>query len=189
MAIDIEEIFRSGGRELIDFLDYCVRSIQLEPVFVFLVKEYQTNPSMQRALALYDVFCEPRSIARIKIVSSLPPKNLMLLRTINTIRNQQQELEQARAAALADPDNEPPQVRYTLPMKNLFDDVVRSIRAAETRPLEQIAAHYDPALTPAENLPGGGMNAAQRHFVDFIWEPQVRPFLVAAGFRRIGNIA
>jgi hypothetical protein len=62
----------------------------------------------------------------------------------------------------------------------------------ETSPggaLRAVGELYDPSLTPHENLPGGRMTPGQKAFVERVWVPRVRPRLVAAGFRRIADIA
>src|SRR5437762_12064592 len=74
--VDIDEVFSKGGRTLIDFLDYSVRSIQMDPVFIFLVREYHTGPTVAKAVALYDLFCAPDSQGRISCLNSLPPKDM-----------------------------------------------------------------------------------------------------------------
>jgi hypothetical protein len=52
----------------------------------------------------------------------------------------------------------------------------------------ELGRQYDPRLAPQQNLPGGKMGAAQRHFVEHIWRPVARPRLLAAGFWQIANI-
>jgi len=72
----------------------------------------------------------------------------------------------------------------------LFDAVVNELTdTAAEETLAAILDHYDPDRSPHENLPGGRMSAGQRAFVEQVWEPRLRPYLVAAGFRRIANIA
>ena len=75
-----------------------------------------------------------------------------------------------------------------LPPKYLFEFVTNAV-LEESKYLAQIEQHYQPDRTPIENLPDGKMTTAQRHFVDKIWEPIVRPQLVQAGFWRIASVA
>ena len=49
MRTDINEVFSKGGKPLIEFLDYCVRSIQMDLVFMFLVREYHNGPTAAKA--------------------------------------------------------------------------------------------------------------------------------------------
>ena len=58
MAANIHRIFQQGDKRRLNFLEYCVRSVQMDPVFVFLVGEYRNGPTAAKALALYELFCE-----------------------------------------------------------------------------------------------------------------------------------
>jgi hypothetical protein len=75
-----------------------------------------------------------------------------------------------------------------LPPKYLFDALDLHLRN-NSRGLRAIKRNYRVRLSPVKNLPGGRMNAAQRHFVDRVWEPMLRPRLIMAGFRRVTAIA
>jgi hypothetical protein len=182
MPIDIEEVYRRGGKALIDLLEYCVRSVQMDPLFVFLVWEYRNRPTTPGALALYDLFCAPQAPARISAREFLPPSNLKLHFTILPLRVNLAEVTAAGTTGL-DP---PPPLR--LPAKYLFDAVAQSIERSSAS-LKNIRSCYDPGRTPLENLPGGRMTPGQRRFVEKIWEPLVRPQLVSAGFWRVATIA
>lgn len=76
-----------------------------------------------------------------------------------------------------------------LPANYLFDAVVTDLRLVTAAKLAEKQEQYDPGKTPTENLPGGAMNEAQRRFVDQIWVPKIRPYLVSAGFRSIASVA
>ncbi len=182
MTVDIHAIFSKGDKELIDLLEYCARSVQLEPIFVFLVGEYRAIPTAWKALALYDVFCAPQALGRIRAAPVLPPLNFRILASLQPL---QRWREQAPCPN-ADPSSMPP---APLPAKFLFDFIVDHLEAEPSGTLGQVSQSYDPNLTPVQNLPGGKMSPAQRAFVERIWEPILRPRLVAAGFRRIASIA
>ena len=182
MAVDMPETFQRGGRTLIDFLAYCVMSQQLEPVFVFLVGEYQQRPTATGALAVYDAFCAPGAPARIDAGPVLPPLDLRLEPGMRLLRDDLQRV--AAASQVAEGERLMP----IIPAKYGFDFIVEFLRSERLSALEGPARQFDPALSPTENLPGGRMTAGQRHFVERIWQPQVRPQLVQAGFRRVANV-
>ena len=75
-----------------------------------------------------------------------------------------------------------------LPPKFLFDTIDLKLRRESSR-LRAVSRRYRPNRSPLENLPGGRMNAGQKYFVEKVWEPNLRPRLVSAGFRRVGSIA
>ena len=180
--VDIAETLMRGGARRIALLRYCVISVTMEPVFVFLTQEYRLRPTHVAALALYDVFCAPGAPARINVGDPLPPRNLTLVAAIRAIRQQWDYLQGA-----GEPREEAG-VSITTPYRNLFDSIARSVQGDPEGPFAQVELRFDPQLSPQENLPGGKMNAGQRHFVEKIWQPIVRPRLVAAGFWHIANI-
>jgi len=188
MAVNLQDVYRRGGRQLVDLLEYCVISLQMDPVFVFLVDEYRMQPTRERAMALYDMFCAPDAPAKVSMHEALPPRNLGLQQAVETIREQHRQLQSADSDDEAD-DETDRRSRFTVPMKNLFDAVVRQLETAPGNMLVTVGREYDPGLTPHQNLPGGRMTAGQRAFVEKIWEPVVRPQLVSAGFWRIANVA
>ena len=71
MAVDLRAIFASGGRPLIDSLEFCVRSVRMDPVFAFLEVEFRLQPTSPGAIALYDVFCAPEAPARLSTHDAL----------------------------------------------------------------------------------------------------------------------
>ena len=180
--IDITDTLARGGRARIDLLRYCVMSIAMEPVFLFLAGEYRLRPAHASALALYDVFCEPQSAARLSAHGLLPPRDLRLATDIAQVRS--------RWAALQAPaqEDEEPRTVPAGPGRSLFDALVRGVRADANGKLATLSAAYDPQRSPAENLPGGRMNASQRSFVDNVWIPYARPRLAAAGFWQIATV-
>ena len=75
-----------------------------------------------------------------------------------------------------------------IPAKYLFDAVIAAVTSDVREVVRRIRETYDPALEPLENLPGGKMTAGQRMFVERVWRPQLRPYLVQAGFTRVASI-
>jgi len=182
MAVDVQAVLRAGGREAIKLLEFCVLSGQLEPVFGYLVSDYRTQATARRALALYDVFCAVGAPARMHADSALPPRNHGLLQDLQRIRADVLQVESYHATQPEHPR------AVAIPPKYLFDRVCAVVDSPEHEAVRRIQERYDPALEPSENLPGGKLTASQRHFVDFVWRPQIRPYLVQAGFPRIATI-
>jgi hypothetical protein len=180
MAIDLDEVFSKGGKPSLDVLHYCVLAVQPEPLFAFLVRDYAAAPTAAKAVALYDVFCDPGAEARLGCVAALPPRELRLAQLIAPLRQALQNVHKTPA----DADNP---TFVPLPPRHLFDELLRHVRDMDT--LKRLADEYDPSRTPQENLPGGKMNAGQRFFVERVWRPRLRPRLVAAGFWRLATVA
>lgn len=185
MPLSTEEIFRRGGRELVDLLEYLVISFQMDPVFLFLTSEYRSQPTADRAVALYDVFCAPRAEARVSAVHSVAQRGLSLQKEVESMRAARERATKPHSAR-SGPAPGPP----LMAPRYLFDAVVNELNETTVEgTLAALRDHYDPERSPHENLPGGRMTAGQRAFVEQVWEPRLRPCLVAAGFRRIANIA
>ena len=166
---------------MINLLDYAVRSVQPDVLFIFLVQEYQQHPTAAKAVALYDVFCAPKALARVSASEILPPFNIQIEAAIRPLRLHLAQTQAAPAAA----EIVPPLI---LPTKSLFDPIVLYLRK-KSAGLRAIKRHYRPSRSPFANLPEGRMNAGQRYFVDHVWEPVLRPCLIRAGFRRMTAIA
>jgi hypothetical protein len=171
VAIDVDEIFTGGGKKLVDFLDYAVRAVQTDVLFSFLVREYREHPTTPKAVVLFDIFCAPRAPARLSLPEVLPPMNLQIAAAMRPLG-----LNLVAA---------PPLI---LPPKYLFDAIDLHLRK-NSDGLRTVKRRYRPSRSPLENLPGGRMNTGQKFFVEKVWEPNLRPRLVAAGFRRVGSIA
>lgn len=180
MSIDLHETLSHGGKELIDLLSFCVYSVQPEPLFVFLVREYRQGATAPRALALFDVFCTAGSPACVAASAVLPPRDLRLDRELRPVRLAMERLQ----ATPSDAEDRP---ALAAPPRHLFDFVVEHLQQRIDGPLQTVAQEYDPGHTPMENL-GGRLNASQRYFVDKVWQPRLRPRLVAAGFWRVGTV-
>ena len=181
--IDIPETLTRGGAQRIAFLRYCVLSVSMEPVFVFLVQEYRLRPGHAAALALFDVFCARHAPARLRAHELLPPRELRVEAAVARIREQWTQMH------LPEPPDEDSAISITTPLRNLFDAIVRGVQQDASGRLARLASNYDPLLTPEENLPGGKLTAGQRYFVEKVWQPVVKPGLAAGGFRAIANIA
>ena len=181
MPIDLDSIFARGGKKLIGLLDYGVRSVQPDLLFIFLVQEYRQHPTTPKAVALHDIFCAPRAAARVSAAEMLPPLNLQIQSAIRPLLLNLALVEEARTKSIAAPP-------LILPPKFLFDAIDLHLRK-KSASLRAIKRNYRVRLSPVKNLPGGRMNAGQRHFVDRVWEPVLRPRLITAGFRRMTAIA
>jgi len=178
---DINEIFGHGGKESVELLDYCVRSIQVDPIFVFLVQQYRSAPTVPKAVALYDIFCVPNALARISTQNVLPPLDLRIQSSIRPFRA---DLTRSQVRNFSSPGTAFPRL---LPPKYLFDFIAQAVQENSSA-FSHIRRRYKRSRTPIENLPGGEMTSTQRHFVEKIWEPIIRPHLLAAGFWRIASI-
>lgn len=181
--IAIDRTLAAGGAGRIALLRYCVISITPGPLFLFLAQQYRLRPTHSGALALYDVFCEPQAPARLPDYALLPPRQLGLLAAMAPIRAQ---WSQVQSPAARDPETD---IAIATPARHVFDTLVTGLRADASGLSARLAATFDPELTADENLPGGKMSAAQRHFVDRVWVPIAKPRLVGAGFWQIADIA
>jgi hypothetical protein len=182
-VIDIGEILARGGAPRIAFLRYCVLSISMEPVFVFLAQEFRLRPGHAAALALFDVFCARQAPARLPASEFLPPRELLLEAAIAGIRAQWMQMQSPV------PPDEDAALAVATPARTLFDAVSSGVRTDAHGRLAELSATYDPLLTPEENLPGRKINAGQRHFVERVWQPIVKPQLGRAGFWQIATVA
>lgn len=161
---------RSKG--MLDFLDYCVRSMHLDPLFVFLVQEYRINPTIPKAVALFHTFCAPAAPARV----SVEPDEEQMQRSMRPITVSWTRMQ---AALVFGPGNAAPPMP---PPSSLFDSLVDRIMRAGI--IGKLKRAYQEREQEPENS-----NRVQQHFVDKIWQPIIRPHLVAAGFWRIAEVA
>ena len=192
MSIKIEEILSGGGRDLINLLEYAVLSINVDLIFVYLVREYRVRPSAAAALAVHDLFCCADSPARVSCEAALFPKDMRLTQAISPYRAGSPDASSVNALPRESADQDAKATRFEaplLPPRYIFDSLVRRINDQEESASIHSLASYSVALTPHENLPNGGLSAVQRRFVEHIWQPIVRPELVAAGFWRVASIA
>jgi hypothetical protein len=187
-----EEHFTRGGKPLLDLLSFCVMSYRVEALFAFLVREYRMKPTPPGALALFDVFCAAQAPARMRALEVLPPRNVVFRSELERIRElwlasqgtrlPGAPLEEGIEGPIALP-SPPVAPRY------VFDFVITHLQQLPEDPVGAAGRKFDPELSPAENLPGGRMTEGQRAFVERVWQPRVRPTLVAAGFWRVANVA
>ena len=182
MAIDITATFRRGGAQSIRLLKYCVISAQMEPLFLYLVMQYQIRPTTPRALAMHDMFCAPDSPGRIAADEVLPPRDFRIRVPIEKLRRHIHEVNEFNAQAPEFP------MAVDLPAKYLFDLILPHLHSQADGPIARITESYDPSLEPIENLPGGELTSGQRMFVDRIWMPVIRPCLVRADFPLLASI-
>jgi hypothetical protein len=190
MAIDVDLEFRRGGKTMLDFLSYCVIAYHMEPVFAFLVGEYRMRPTPERALALFDTFCATMAPARMRLITEvLPPRNVRFDREMENRRQQlRAALDVDATLSTGKADVAPICRQAPIPPTYLFDFIVAHMASSSNDPISAPGRHFDPALTPAQNLPGGLMTRGQRAFVENVWRPRVNPMLVATGFWRIADI-
>jgi hypothetical protein len=177
MPIDLDKVFSRGGGELIEVLNFCVRSVQMDPIFAFLVDQYRVSPTAAKAVALYDMFLAPAAPGRINAAEHLPPRDLGLQVLVQSFRGG------------SGPQLSGAPILKVQPGKFLFDAVALHLRKNRRGAIAKIKRRYNPELSATENLPGGKMTIGQKRFVEQIWQRRVRPALVVAGFRRIANIA
>jgi hypothetical protein len=199
VAIDFDEILERGGAELIQFLHFCVYSVELAPVFVALARDYRFRPTVAGALALHANFCAAGAPARINADAVLAPSDVRLDQLVERLVLQKRAFEMAlvktaevktvdvgEVAAPGQPQTRMPPPPS--PVIYLFDKVVAHLRDDLDGSLHKTVRAFDPAREPEENLPDGRLDASQRAFLEHVWRPRVRPHLVAAGFRRAANV-
>lgn len=183
----IDALLGAGGVERVNLLRYAVRSVTMEVMMHFLVREYRFHPTLRGALALYDVFCAPRSPARLPAAEAVPARWLPLGARIEGLRGREQAFDQA-AEAIRGGGEDTPLPPPPLPDRALYDEMVRSMWTDPGGALQRVEREYDSSRMPDENLPGGRLSPAQRNFVDRVWRPEVRPHLVDAGFWQLSSI-
>jgi hypothetical protein len=182
-----EELFRRGGKPLLSLLSFCVMSYRMEPLFAYLVGEFRMCPTPDRALALYDVFCAPEAPAKLPTWELLPPRVMGLREEVERIRRLCDAARTPPTPA-AEEEESPAGPSEPGAPKYLFDTLLAALHRYAGDPIGAVGRDFDPDLSPVENLPGGRMNPAQRHFVERVWQPHVRPRLVGAGFPRVATV-
>ncbi|OYP35827.1 hypothetical protein [Rhodopirellula sp. MGV] len=198
MAINIESVFSSGGKPMLEMLTHCVFSINSDVLFSFLVREFQTRPTAQAAVVLHDVFCVTQSPMCLSDNTLIVPKDWRLANEVDRFRkqieraNDEANLESEPLADEADGDVGSEQtvepVTIEIPPRYLFDAVANFVKRLPAGGHAKLQGYYDSSKSPSENLPNGELSAAQRIFVDNVWVPRVRPALIAAGFWRMSTV-
>ncbi len=187
-GVDLYALQSTGGAQAIALWQYCVRSVNPDALFMLLLEEYRLRPTHQALLALFDAFCAPQALAQISAAVGLS-HNSMFMQQIQRLREEwqaQQEYQQLRRSL---PQEElPPPPRSSQPYRSLFDTLQKQLLDNPDSGWQQARRNYDPAKSTSQNLPGGDMTPAQRLFVTRIWQPRLRPQLVAAGFWKLATV-
>lgn len=167
-VMEFAETLERRGKGTLDFLDYCVRSMQMHAMFVFLVEEYRRNPTVPKAVALFHTFCAPAAVAKVSAeCDDQQMQSAMRPITLSWTRMQ--------AALVFGPGNGAPPLP---PPVSLFDGVVEKIINAGI--IAGLKRDYRAGIR---------LDRGQEHFVEKIWRPIIRPHLVSAGFWRIAEVA
>ncbi len=207
MPVCTKTIMQRGGRELIELLTHCVFSFNTDVLFLYCVGEFQLRPQAVSAIAIYDVFCAPTAPARISDLSLIPPKDVRIEQTIAQLRQAFQAAtcdpplsggvaddesggarQDDRQDAGQDESTQPVRPAVPLPPRYLFDLIAANLTVSEQAKIATLEGYYDPKRTPQENLPGGELTDVQRVFVDHVWTPRIRPYLVSSGFWRVSTV-
>ena len=162
-----------ANREMDQFLEFCVSTGEMEAVFLHLVEEYRAAPAISKAVALYDIFCAPCAPAKVRADAVLPPNDM---RIQNAMRPIKLNWTRMQAAFVFGPTTH---ISNTPPPRSLFDALARHI--AKSGDFQNIKARYRAWLSDG-NSDDTPSNEVQRHFLERIWQPIIRPHLVAAGF-------
>ena len=198
MPININEFFERGGRELVDLLEYCVLSINTDALLLYLIREYRFQPLASGAIALHDLFCAVGAPARISEITVIPHQERRIERMIADFRPKpptapetpdDSDCDASDSAACEAGDREIGRPADFLPPRYLFDPIANQLTSGSETKVAELEKHYNPKLTPVENLPGRELSGRQRAFVNDLWTPIIRPRLVSAGFWRIATIA
>lgn len=160
-------------RDSADFLEFCVRSAEMDPVFVCLARDYRESPTICKAVALYDIFCAPASPAKVRADNFLPPKDM---RIENAMRPIKLNWTRMQAALVFGP---PATISLVEPPETLFDAICEHLEKSDA--VRNTQKRYE-AQQKRKRGVTSRLNAFQRHFVERIWHPIIRPHLVAAGF-------
>ena len=185
---DLMAIFQRGGVDALNLMQYCVRAVDLDPLFVALVRESYLRPSHLGLLALYDCFCAPHAPGKLSISETLAANELRLQSQAENVRTEWQQMQQMMQAPVeqtVDGESAARQ-RSTVPYRSMFDALLPHLQ--QSAKWQATSQRYKPELSPHQNLPGGEMTPVQLHFVTRVWRPVIRPRLVAAGFWRIATI-
>lgn len=185
---DLQQLLQAGGEQAIALLQYSVRSINLDPLFVLLVAEFQMRPTHQAALAIYDYFCAPGALLALSLPQEVASHALRLKQQIEGLRREWQQLQAAAQLPRIEGQEAPALPRSSVPLRSMFDGLVNLLKNQPHSGYNRAARSYDPGKSVSANLPGGEMTPAQRNFIAGVWLRQARPGLLAAGFWRLGSI-
>lgn len=152
------------------FLEFCVSTGEMEPVFVQLVDEYRAAPTISKAVALYDIFCAPCAPAKVKADACLPPHDMHIE---NAMRRIKLNWTRMQAAFVFGPTT---QICTRPPATSLFDALARHI--ADSKDMRRIKRQYVHWLSGRASR----RDDFQQHFFEKLWQPIIAPHLLAAGF-------
>ena len=155
------------------FIEFCVSAGEMEPLFVRLVDEYRAEPTISKAVALYDIFCAPCAPAKVKADPLLPPHDLRIAKAMRPIRLNWTRMQ---AAFVFGPTT---RISARPPARSLFDAIARYL--AESDRFRGIKRRY----TAWSRERASTANDFQEHFMRRIWEPIISPHLLAAGFSEL----
>jgi hypothetical protein len=180
MPTNAYQVIQQGGQPLVRLLQFSVMAVRMDPVFLYLIRDYRATPTAARAVMMYDLFCHERSPGRLSIQSGIPPFDLRLTSTVETIR---QSMVASKQSVAEDPEDAVPPL---LPGAHFFDSLSPLLLGGAQ--IRAVNDELDPERPPVESLPDGRMNEGQRQFVENIWKPGIRPHLVSVGFRGLAPI-
>jgi hypothetical protein len=178
MPVDVGAIFLRGGRDLINLLEYCVYSVQMDPLFLFLVNEYRLAPTTEKALALYELFCAADAPARISLLGELPPKDFRLPRALTPYFQTRQLLRErtapanspgtAQASEPTQPDQQDAAIRQDLERNGTSSETGGEAAADESMVRTQRKGGAQPTPAPLPGLPQNLMLLPPAHVFDFV---------------------
>jgi hypothetical protein len=155
------------------FLEFCVSTGEMEAVFLQLVEEYRAAPTIAKAVALFDIFCAPCAPAKVKADAALPPNDMRIEQAMRKIKLNWTRMQ---AAFVFGPTTN---ICTAPPPRSLFDVLARDI--AESEHFQKIRGRYRAWLSGGRPYTSP-LNQIQQHFLERIWQPIIRPHLLAAGF-------
>jgi hypothetical protein len=114
-SIDVNALLSGGGEGTVKLLQYCVRSVTMEPLFVFFARQYQHRPNHLTALTLYDLFCASNAPARLAAAALWPPFDLRLIAVMQMLRTQLAQMQAPQ------PPDEKTALTIGQPLRSLCD--------------------------------------------------------------------
>ncbi|WP_338846349.1 hypothetical protein V8J88_21635 [Massilia sp. W12] len=184
---DLLALARNGGEAAIALWQYCVRAVNPDALFILLLEEYRLRPTHEALLALFDCFCAPQAQARISAAAHIS-QNSLFLQQISQLREEWRIWQDFQQLRRQHPEQELTPPRRSQPYRSVFDGLQKQLLEQESSGWRLACRSYDPAQSPNRNLPGGDMTPQQRLFVSRIWQPLLRPRLVAAGFWKLATV-
>ncbi len=164
--------------DLIDdgYLEFCVSTGAMEPLFVRLVEEYRAAPTTSKAVALYDIFCAPCAPAKVDADPLLPPHDMRIQKAMRPIKLNWTRMQ---AAFVFGPLTH---VYGKPPSRSLFDAIARYLTCSDS--FKRMRQKYQAWAKGKKERDG-----FQEHFVQRLWAPIIGPHLLAAGFSDLPALA